>query len=809
MSLFSIDNPKEFNYLKVCEYDQNADLDDNYKNVYPLTCVKRNTVHIQYSDNSTYAISFDVFNDGSAGFKALHELSRVVAGDQVFVIQKYTKKINGVASASISATQLVNADFQRTKQPRMYKYFSSSSSNAETGNTGRDKTTVYLNLTELLNWYQHGIDMLGFEFSVHGYFPRRPLKNVGKWNGKQLLTQITQTWPGTVIIGWGHIIHIYGYREKRDERGNLQNVRDIDTGLRFDALADTKDIQVSRDTSQMCNAIEVKSATHSVIPPAIQEQINKRKQEAEENGDSDDAGVQADEDLANEFVYQQVPYFSNFLATSARSIQKYGLYASADVLDEGFIHKDAAMSAAREKMVLEPVISITATIDHPGKTEAQPVPGHKYLIGIEQENEVHHVVLRGFDWYPFDPAKGAQLTLNSVDPGIVNNLRSTIIHDLELSPTVTKFNEITADESDGNYDSSSSGSGDDGDVGGDDGDDQEDIDQEDTDDTQDRPSENGPDNSSDGKADDKKDGDTPAQAGAKAYLPIGDRHGRAYISSYGNLTVNKDNHKWIMRVADSKTLKQIQASKGYPSSESNNKWQHLAMVDIHKGSWIGNTGRAENFYRGGDFYLGHLGLFESGMITTQSNTFTFRTDVHDGDYNEDGTLQHVGHLHDDGITYFNDAENAQPGHLARIQAGSYAGLTSEILHYRHLSLLSEKADVTAVDKYKALDRILNTDIADYVYKDDPDCEHEASLIIDDVNKKQKWKTPTEFVTKDGKARKDSVTVAYLVKSVQALNDKIADQDKQIRQLKRHVSVLFHMLSLVRKLFARLNRTKSN
>lgn len=166
-------------------------------------------------------------------------------------------------------------------------------------------------------------------------------------------------------------------------------------------------------------------------------------------------------------------------------------------------------------------------------------------------------------------------------------------------------------------------------------------------------------------------------------------------------------------------------------------------------------------------------------------------------------------MHDDGITYFNDAENAQPGHLARIQAGSYAGLTSEILHYRHLSLLSEKADVTAVDKYKALDRILNTDIADYVYKDDPDCEHEASLIIDDVNKKQKWKTPTEFVTKDGKARKDSVTVAYLVKSVQALNDKIADQDKQIRQLKRHVSVLFHMLSLVRKLFARLNRTKSN
>ena len=145
---YSIDNPKPFDFLKVVEWETDNDYQKaNYEFSYPLTCVVRNSVTIDYADNSTYQLSFDVFNDGSAGFKALHERSRIVAGDQIFVIQSYTKKVSGNATASVTAVQLVNADFQRVNQPRMFRYKSKDSKDSN------DKANIsYVTLQELLQW---------------------------------------------------------------------------------------------------------------------------------------------------------------------------------------------------------------------------------------------------------------------------------------------------------------------------------------------------------------------------------------------------------------------------------------------------------------------------------------------------------------------------------------------------------------------------------------------------------------------------------------------------------------------------------
>ena len=41
----SIDNPEQFDYLKVVEFDRGVpSLKNNHKNYYPLTCVVRNSV---------------------------------------------------------------------------------------------------------------------------------------------------------------------------------------------------------------------------------------------------------------------------------------------------------------------------------------------------------------------------------------------------------------------------------------------------------------------------------------------------------------------------------------------------------------------------------------------------------------------------------------------------------------------------------------------------------------------------------------------------------------------------------------------
>lgn len=760
----SIDNPKPFDYLKVAEFERGLDdITAQYRNVYPLTCVIRNSVHIQYADNSTYNINFDVFNDESAGFKALHEQSRIIAGGQIFVIQNYTKKVNGVATASITATQLVNADFQRLNQPRMYHY---KSAEDKQGDSNSAQNISYLTLQELLHWFFAGIDNMGFRYALHGHFPRRPIKNVGHWSGKQLLTQITRTWPGSVIIGWGHTIHFYGYQAKRDENGNLQNVRDIDTGLRFDAMYDTKDIEISRDTTSMMNAIEVKSATYSV-----------------KNSSSDDDSDQSDN--GEEFVYQDRPYFPNFIATSSKSIKKYGLYASQDLLDDGFTNKQAAMAAAREKMVLEPVIKVTATVDHPGKTEAQPIPGHRYTIGIQQENEAHHVILRGFDWYPFDPAKGAQLTLNNVDPGIIDNLRSTIVHDVELSPSITTFKALednTEDAGEGGdtWDEAqdvtdNADSDDDTDITDTSNDDtNSSIPTDDTDDDTDRPDDSGGPNSNTLKS-------------IKAYLPISDKGTNAHISRFGGITLNKKNNDFNIRVTDSEHLKKLRDHTWTDEDANNDKWKHLFKIDYHyKGDWVGGTGGVKDYYHQSDFYLGQLVLCNSGLITTTSGEFTFRSNVSDDDYKSDGTLDRKWHKHGN-TSVIDDASSEQPGKLATIQAGKLVARESKVYHYVNYSQLSKKRDVKRLSKEKALNTILNTDIGEYTYKDDETQEPEASVIIDDVHDKPKWKTPKAFITKDGSERKDSVTIAYLVKSVQALQDQIDDLKNENKRLKEQLT----------------------
>lgn len=755
----SISNPREFDYLKVAAYDP-TNTKNHYMNVYPLVgCVDRSNVHIKYSDNLDNNISFSVHDDGSAGFKALGNKARIIAGEQIFEISNFNTSVSGIDSTSVSADQLANVNFKRVNQPRKMVYTTS------TGDKKKENVS-YLTLKQLLNFFKHGVDMMGFKFVVHGWFPKRGIKDVGHWNGKQLLTKITDTWPGTVIIGWGHEIHIYGFQKSRGKNGELVNVRDIDTGQRFDNLYDTKDIKVERSITQMCNAIEVKSATYQV----------KNK-----NGGDD-----------SDIVMQTRPYFANFLAVSEKSIKEYGYYMADSILDNNFTNKAAAIAAAREKMVTRPVVSVTATVDHPGRTEAQPIPGYRYTVGVSNDNQVYHVILRGFDWYPFDPQKGANLTLNSVDPGILGNLRTIVMHDLELSPTMTDFKELTNDDSGDDSDDSDDLSDDDlsddldddsddddsDDDGDDDDSDDDGLDEEDTDDTTDRPDDNG-----DGDGTQPQNGQQGSAQGF--FLPISDRGTNAYISDHGNIVVNKNNNKWLLRVADDDAMAQLRDHKITPDSINQNHYvDRVMMIDFNHGRWLhGKNINLNSNYQNSNFYFGHTTLFGSGLIATQANQFTFRANVPNSDYQSDGTMRHeVAYYNDDGTGIFVDTRSGvNPGHMARVNTGPlYATST------HNLSKLSTKQDVKPLDEDKALKTIMNTDIATYRYKKEYDDKQnsEASVIIDDVHDKPQWKTPGVFKDKSGSYRNDSALLAYTVKAVQALShkvDKLVEENKQLKK----------------------------
>lgn len=739
-----------FSYLKVIEFDPTIALkENNYKNVFSLTCVIKSSVHIQYADNSNYTISFDIFNDGSRGFKAIRAGSIIQAADQLFVIQTITKKYNGAATASVTASQVVNAWIDRLQQNKpLLTTLNDDDSDSDNGSSSSDDSNkiAHVNLDQLLDWFKDGINLymgakwMHFNFHVCGWFPVRPIKNPKHWSGKQLFTQITQAWPGTVIIGMGFDVYIFGYKQYRDQNGDLVNVLNNWTGQRFDAMANAKNVEVTTDMSRMCNAIEVKSATYS-----------------RQFSDTDDG-----EDDGEEFVNQNVPYFKNFVASSERSIQKYGLYASPDILDNGFTNRAAALQAAREKMVLEPVVSVTAEIDHPGTTELCPSPGDVYTIGISNEHKVYHVVVRAYDWYPMDSAKGCKLTLNNVDPGIIKNLKETIIHDAELSPTLTNFKMLSDDDSSDDSDT-------DGDTG---------LEQVNSDEGTDRP-------------DDDNKSTTQTLPSVKAHLPIYSVGPQAGVTYKGNIVVNKNNKQWMVRQAISDDdMNALKSGKIKPEDlAKKHMMDRIFMIDFNHGKWLhGKNINLNSTYQNSDFYFSHTTLFGSGLIATQANQFTFRANVPNSDYQSDGTMRHeVAYYDDNGTGIFVDTRSGvNPGHMARVNTGP---LYSTSRH--ELSRLSTKKDVKKLDEGKAINRIMQTDIGEYRYDKEYDSEqnYEASVIIDDVNDKPKWRTPDEFKDKTGGYRNDSSLLAYVVVVVKSLVRKVSNVFNKVKSLTKRVNKL--------------------
>ncbi|WP_242362052.1 hypothetical protein [Limosilactobacillus antri] len=983
----SISNPETFDYLKVETHTFDSN-DNEQVATWPLTCVDRNSVHVQYSDNATYSISFDIHNDDSPSFKFFNENAIIIAGEQLFHVTQFQKKLGSVGSASVSADQIVNSDFQRVVYNGRLTY--------STDSKGNLSDHVYANLPWLLKTFQNGApevnkqtDMLGFSFQIHGYFPIRQIKEADQWNGKQLLSTITQVWPGTVIIGWGRIIHIYGYQDHLDATGNTVNVRDIETGIRFDNLKDLHDLSVNYDRSKLCNAIKVKSATYSLQP---------------DNDSSDDSSD--DTDMTNESIFQNLPYFPNFVAFSKKSVDKYGLYMSDSVLDNGFTNKKAAEIAAREKMVLDPAITVTGTLNNPGRTQVQPVPGQKYTIGVaQQENKIFHVILRGYDWYPFNSTKGVTMTLNSVDMGILDHLRSTIIHDAELSPAITQFKALTyqADNSaDDEVDTDDDANGLRADDFGD-GTESDDVNED-------------PDSSeNDDDLDDDADSNnstSSATTSVIANLPISDKGTSSNINSKGDLSLNISNGSYNIRVGNNAMMKAIQVvprnitdsdnQSGTPSQQTQDlenqlrdaqnayqntnqnlrvakqqikqdqsdlKWlvddnapknnidkanqqlkddtasakslndsvkqckqriiklkkqleksklndrlskdesgqtgtgdenagqdvgsdvidnnsnspqfKRLMSVDYNKPPYYRYTyddhnnpveeKNVKNHYQPADFYLGQTMIGGDGAYITQAPYITFIAHASDKDLDGNGYYKRTTKKHDDGrveylhfkqsgdntnvgdehptdigqratifINNLNSRDNPggniychsigvldesddasvssqRPKHVYSETLGShywpvdnlyvdtiggdndfgkvgYAGkmnietINVNDLHARNTSQLSKKKNVEMLSKSKALNTILNTDIATYKYKyNKQDNDKHASIIIDDVNDKPKFKTPSAFISNDGKSRLDDVTIGYLVKAIQAQQDQIDKLQKQVDDLKNQLN----------------------
>lgn len=777
-----------FQYLKVVNHEnvngRNQDVS------YPLRGAT--DVHIQYSDNSTYSLSFEIENDESDGFKAIQDGSEIWAGNQIFVIQSITKSHNGVEKISVTANQIVNAYFKRLLQPRYMEY--------DKNKTDQD-SKVYINLDEALHDFLSFIDRMDFNCHAQGWFPKRPWTNLHNFTGDQFLQEAVKVYPGTVIYPRGRMVYFFGYLYHKQEGGKPVPAMQVETGERLDALKDLTDLQVTTDRSGMCNIVRVKSATHQV--------------QQNPNGDSNEDYEYYE--LSKDSTVD-VPYFDNFVAVSDKSIKKWGAYPAADILDDGFTNKQAALAAARERMVLEPVVKVQATVNHPGKTEPEPLPGSIYTVASPQDGEIYHVAIHSYDWYPFDSSKGLTMTLSSVRPGLIDSLRTIVTHDVKQTPEMMEFQELTDTGEEASTDDAGDDTGDDSsdvDDGGDDN-----GEEVNTDDQTDRPDDDG----------DPKGKKSSKKSKFKAHLPISDKAGKyAHISRFGGLTVSEDIKNLNIRVAEDPSILKDLANGDWqpqdtsdPNDEGNDGWRHLAKIYWdNSGEWNG-----KQFYRRSDFYLGGQS-FSNEMWTSQSDTLTFRTGVSDNDYYQDqdvngsgefktngkefGTLKKYWHKRKDGSKYINATEGRQPGYLGKIDAGSMSLIGK---HYKagtmnghpynlyvgrgiyspHVwsgdgrSQLSKKKNVKPLSKLKAFNSVMNTDIGEYQFKGDKTNQHFATVIIDDVHKgNPQWKTPKAFTSMNMTRRNDSSMIGYLIKTVQYQQDEIKDLKDENDKLKSKMS----------------------
>ncbi|MFT8459955.1 MAG: phage tail spike protein [Liquorilactobacillus ghanensis] len=129
-----------------------------------------------------------------------------------------------------------------------------------------------------------------------------------------------------------------------------------------------------------------------------------------------------------------------------------------------------------------------------------------------------------------------------------------------------------------------------------------------------------------------------------------------------------------------------------------------------------------------------------------------------------------------------------------IYINSYTGNTAEFHNmkvkansFNTTSQLSLKTNISKIDPKIALEKIRQTNIYDYQYKDDAkkgSKKHYASFIIDDVNEVSEYTEPEEFLSEDRTGRDDGTQLAYATVAIQELSKQIEELKQEIENLKQ-------------------------
>lgn len=159
----------------------------------PLVCYKQSSVQYQYEDNQTNQLQMVVYNDGSPGYTCVANESVITFNDDLFVIKQVEEDDQGTGLLTVTAVQYVNSEISRVVQ-RTVK-------NGQLTYTVQDVLDFFLN-DKVANPF-------GFSYHAYGDFGKQQIENLGNMSGKDMISKIIETWPGTIVVPYRKRLDVY------------------------------------------------------------------------------------------------------------------------------------------------------------------------------------------------------------------------------------------------------------------------------------------------------------------------------------------------------------------------------------------------------------------------------------------------------------------------------------------------------------------------------------------------------------------------------------------------------------------------
>lgn len=158
-----------------------------------LTCYLNSSFQYQYEDNQTNQIQFTAYNDGSPSFAYIANESTIGFNNDLFIIKNVEEDDTGSELYSVTAFQCVNSEIGRVMQRNVR--------NGVLTYTVNDVLDFFLN--------DKTANPFGFTYQVIGSFDKQQIENLGGCSGKDMISKIIETWPGTIIYPQGKKINVY------------------------------------------------------------------------------------------------------------------------------------------------------------------------------------------------------------------------------------------------------------------------------------------------------------------------------------------------------------------------------------------------------------------------------------------------------------------------------------------------------------------------------------------------------------------------------------------------------------------------